>query len=56
MSWSRKGVLIGAILGPLVMLFTGGNQYGGGPTLWHLLLGAVLGALGGWVIGKVIAK
>lgn len=52
MSWSRKGALLGAIAGILVVIVV----KGGGANLWHLLIWPMVGSLSGWAAGKIISK
>lgn len=56
MSWSRKGALLGAILGLLVIVVIGYIRGGATVTLWHLVLGPIIGAMSGWAVGKIVSK
>lgn len=57
MSWSRKGAILGFILG-LVVIFVIGKNHGatGSLTLWDFTLWPGFGALSGWAAGKILAK
>lgn len=60
MSWSRKGALLGALLGFLIvtLLAFNANTNGGGShiSMTHMIFWTILGSLCGWGVGKVLSK
>ena len=57
MSWSRKGALLGAIVGLLVLFVVAINRGTVGQiAIIALIMWPAIGALIGWAVGKILSK